>query len=165
MTNKRKEKRKKLTNSARLPTLDPTKDHHTHVCPIHRPTLVHRIKTNRLVRQTVGGTREGAHTCLRGARRARAHVLPANLGHRLASTVRRTAFRAALLCLRGDVHDDVLAAIGVLDEARGAAVAVDACVLRCFAHRTVSHGIIKSIYKKRWNSCFLHLLFPSFFFG
>ena len=53
-------------------------------------------------------------------------VLPAYYSHRLARAADCTAFRDALIRLRGGVHDDVLATRGVLDEARGAAVAVDA---------------------------------------
>ena len=132
------QEKKSSARSTRFPPFDSAKDHNAHVGTVHGPTLIHRIKTNRLVRQTIGGTRECAHTRLRGARRARANVLTADLRHRLVFAVRRTAFRDALLCLLGDVHDDVLAARGVLDKARGAAVAVNACVLRCFAHGTVS---------------------------
>ena len=98
--------------STRLPPLDPAKSHNAHADPIHGQALVQGIKTNRLVCQTVGGTRESAHTRLRATRRAGTHVLPADVRHRLTRAVRRAALCDALLRLGGDVHDDVLAAIG-----------------------------------------------------
>ena len=105
--------------------------------------VVLRVSTHQFALQTVGGTWESAHTLGRnGARRAGANVHTADHRHRLARAVRRTARRDALgcrlgcrwgcgyldalLCLSGEVGGD---ARGVVDEPRGAAVAVDAAVL------------------------------------